>query len=159
MVGGQSSEGNIAAALCLFLEERWENQPLLQVLSCPMLDFATSHADKLEPDYWRSQYPQVANFLNICYVPEKEQARHPLASPVWAEINKGLAPALILIADSDAFRSEAEIYVEKLKAAGVKVQAELFQDCTHTFTHLGPKEKAELAWTLIAERIKKTAEF
>ncbi len=32
MVGGQSSGGNIAAALCLYLEEKGDEQPLLQVL-------------------------------------------------------------------------------------------------------------------------------
>ncbi|QFT89625.1 Carboxylesterase NlhH [Bacillus sp. THAF10] len=158
MVGGQSSGANIAAALCLYLEEKGENQPLLQVLSCPMLDFVTSHADKPEPDKWRARYPQVANFINMCYVPEKEQAEHPLASPVHAEIFGHLAPALILIAEYDAFKPEAERYAEKLNAAGVNVQVKLFQDCYHAFTHLGPKESANEAWGLIAREIRAVVE-
>jgi acetyl esterase len=154
MVGGQSSGANIAAALCLYFEEKGDEQPLLQVLSCPMLDFVTPHADKPEPDKWRARYPQAAQFINMCYVPEKDQAAHPLASPVLAELNGGLAPALILIAEFDAFRPEAERYAEKLKRAGVNVEDILFRDCSHAFTHLGPNEKAEEAWQLIAGRIK-----
>lgn len=158
MVGGQSSGANIAAALCLYLEEKGENQPLLQVLTCPMLDFATPHADKPEPDKWRARYPQVANFLNMCYVPDKGQAEHPLASPVRAVVSDRLASALILIAEYDAFRPEAECYAERLKASGVKVQEEIFRDCKHAFTHLGPKEKAEEAWKLVAWKIREAAE-
>ncbi|RNF40391.1 alpha/beta hydrolase [Planococcus salinus] len=158
MVGGQSSGANIAAALCLYLEEKEDKQPLIQVLSCPMLDFVTPHADKPEPDPLRARYPQVANFLNMCYVPEKEQAMHPLASPVCADVSKGLATALILIAEHDAFRPEAERYAGKLKKAGIKVYEELFKDCFHGFTHLGPKEKAEEAWMLIAEKMTEAVE-
>ncbi|KSU64525.1 carboxylesterase [[Bacillus] enclensis] len=157
MVGGQSSGANIAAALCLYLEEKGDDQPLLQVLSCPMLDFVTPHADKPEPDKWRARYPQVAQFINMCYVPDKELAAHPLASPVRAEVKGHLAPALILIAEYDAFRPEAECYVEKLKTAGVSVQDELFTECAHAFTHMGPKEKAEEAWRLITGKIKAAA--
>ncbi|MFJ7754322.1 alpha/beta hydrolase [Peribacillus muralis] len=158
MVGGQSSGANIAAAICLYLEEKGDDQPLLQVLSCPMLDFVTPHGDKPERDKWRSRYPQVAHFINMCYVPDKELAGHPHASPVRAEISDRLASALILIAEYDAFRPEAECYAEKLKAAGINVQDVLFKDCSHAFTHLGPKERAEEAWQLIAWKIKEVVE-
>lgn len=158
MVGGQSSGANIAAALCLYLKEMGDSQPLLQVLSCPMLDFVTAHADKPEPYRWRSRYPQFANFINKCYLTGKDQARHPLASPICAEISEHLAPALILIAENDAFRPEAECFVEKLKAAGVAVQDELFKGCFHAFTHIGPKERAKEAWVLIGTNIQKTIE-
>ena len=157
MVGGQSSGGNIAAAFCLHLENKMEKQPLLQALAYPMLDFVTTYAKKPEPSKLRAKFPQAAHFLNVCYVPEKEMARNPLASPVYADVNDQLAPALILIAEHDAFRPEAQRYVEKLKSAGVSVQNVLFADCSHAFTHFGPKEKALEAWQLIARRIKEAA--
>ncbi|GAA3721998.1 alpha/beta hydrolase [Salinicoccus jeotgali] len=158
MIGGQSSGGNIAAALCLHLEEIGEKQPLLQVLSSPMLDFATPFSEKPEPNKWRARFPQVAHFLNLCYVPKKEDAKHPLASPVYADINSQLAPALIIIAEHDAFRPEAEMYAAKLKAVGVSVEDHLFINCIHAFTHIGPKEKAQEAWQLIASSIKTAIE-
>ncbi|WP_343044736.1 alpha/beta hydrolase [Saccharibacillus qingshengii] len=157
MVGGQSSGANLAAALCLYLEEKKERQPLLQVLSCPMLDFATPYADKPETDKWRARYPQVAHFLNLCYVPGKGQAEHPLASPVRAALSDRLAPALILIAEDDAFRPEAEYYAKKLTEAGVEVESKVFKDCKHSFTHFGPKEKAEEAWQRVASAIREAA--
>ncbi|MGF3104556.1 hypothetical protein [Rossellomorea sp. DUT-2] len=47
---------------------------------------------------------------------------------------------------------------EKLKAAGVNVQEATFRGCSHAFTHLGPKERAEEAWQLISGKIKAVAE-
>ncbi len=154
MIGGQSSGANLAAALCLYLEQKGEAQPLLQVLNCPMLDFATPFSNKPEPDMLRARYPQVAHFLNLCYVPQKGQAENPLASPVYATVSENLAPALILIAEYDAFRPEAERYAKNLKASGVRVEQVLFKDCKHAFSHLGPKEKAEEAWEKVAKTLK-----
>ncbi|WP_241536072.1 alpha/beta hydrolase [Indiicoccus explosivorum] len=154
MVGGQSSGGNLAAALCLYLEEKAEKQPLLQALSYPMLDFVTPHAEKPEPKWLRARYPQFANFLNMCYLPDQKQARNPLASPVCADIDSGLAPAVLIIAEHDAFRPEGEFYARKLKAAGVSVHDELFEGCYHAFTLEGPKDKAEEAWDLIARKAR-----
>ncbi|NGZ75078.1 alpha/beta hydrolase [Saccharibacillus alkalitolerans] len=159
MIGGQSSGANLAAALCLYLEEKGEAQPRLQVLNCPMLDFATPHSNKPEPDMLRARYPQAAHLLNMCYVPKKGQAENPLASPVYATVSDRLAPALIVIAEHDAFRPEAERYAKKLREAGVDVQEILFEDCKHAFTHLGPKEKAEEAWETVARKIREAAEF
>ncbi|MDO3408303.1 alpha/beta hydrolase [Saccharibacillus sp. CPCC 101409] len=157
MIGGQSSGANLAAALCLYLEEKGEDQPLLQMLNCPMLDFATPHSNKPETDMWRARYPQAAHFLNLCYVPGKGQAENSLASPVYAAVSGRLAPALILIAEQDAFRPEAERYAEKLREAGVTVQAIVFKDCKHAFSHLGPKEKAEEAWETVARTLREAA--
>ncbi|MGI8314289.1 alpha/beta hydrolase [Halobacillus mangrovi] len=154
MVGGQSSGGNIATALCLLLKERRQSQPILQVLAYPMLDFVTPHSEKPEPDPRRAKHPQVANFLNRCYVPEEGQARHPQASPVLAEELDELAPTLFVIPEYDAFTPEAEVYAENLKKAGNRVREVKFKNCYHAFTHLGPKEKAEEAWNLIAEEIR-----
>ncbi len=156
MIGGQSSGANIAAALCLFLKERNEPQPLLQVLCCPMLDFVTPHADKPEPDPRRAKYPQVANFMNRCYVPNADLEKHPHASPVLAENVEGLASALFIIAEYDAFHPEGKAYAEKLEQADVPVRKHVFKDCYHAFTHKGPKDKAEEAWALIEEAIKET---
>ncbi|SFJ69425.1 acetyl esterase [Halobacillus dabanensis] len=154
MVGGQSSGGNIAAALCLLLKERGVSQPLLQVLGYPMLDFVTPHGDKPEPNKWRAEYPQVAHFLNRCYVPGTNDAAHPHASPVKAENIAGVAKALLIIPEHDAFSMEGKFYAEKLENAGVEVNLHIFDGCSHAFTHLGPREKAEEAWLLIAEEIK-----
>ncbi|WP_406945892.1 alpha/beta hydrolase [Halobacillus sp. SY10] len=159
MVGGQSSGGNMAAALCLLLKERSERQPLLQVLSYPMLDFVTPHGDKPEPDKWRAKYPEAAHFLNYCYVPEKNQAEHPLASPVKAEKVGGLARALFIIPEYDAFTMEGKAYAEKLKQAGVDVDVHVFEGCSHAFTHQGPRDQAEEAWRMIAKTIRQVTEL
>ncbi|WP_281658175.1 alpha/beta hydrolase [Halobacillus sp. Cin3] len=157
MIGGQSSGANIAAALCLYLKDQQEPQPLLQILSCAMLDFATPFSEKPEPNKWRSKYPQFAHFLNLCYVPEQGQDAHPYASPVYAENVHGAAETVIITAEYDAFKPEAERYAKNLKKAGVPVHHHLFEDCYHLFTHLGPTEAATEAWDTIASHIRKVA--
>ncbi|UOQ44413.1 alpha/beta hydrolase [Halobacillus salinarum] len=152
-LGGQSSGANIAASLCLLLKQKSSTLPLLQVLSCPMLDLVTPHAQKPEHDYFRAKYPQMAGFLNACYVPDEKKAANPLASPVFADV-QDTAPALIISAGHDAFEPEAELYARKLRAAGIHVRYESFKECTHAFTHLGPRDKAIEAWDIIAEEIK-----
>ncbi|KHE67045.1 alpha/beta hydrolase fold domain-containing protein, partial [Halobacillus sp. BBL2006] len=107
-----------------------------------------------ERDPRRAKFPQAANFLNYCYVPLQAQAEHPHASPVLAKNVKGIARALFIVAEHDAFAPEAGVYAEKLKDACIQVRHEIFKDCFHAFTHLGPKPKAEEAWKLIAEEIK-----
>ncbi|WP_173915983.1 alpha/beta hydrolase [Halobacillus sp. Marseille-Q1614] len=155
MIGGQSSGANIAAAVCLMLKERNEPLPLLQVLSCPMLDFVTPHTEKPEADPMRRKYPQAAHFIHKCYVPEPGQAEHPFVSPVLAEDVEGIPRTVVLFAEHDAFSLEAEKYIENLKQAGVSVRREKFNDCYHAFTHLGPKEKAEKAWKVKEDEITK----
>ncbi|AKG04869.1 carboxylesterase [Salimicrobium jeotgali] len=152
-VGGQSSGGNLAAALCLYLKEKEEEQPVLQMLAYPMLDFVTSHADKPEPDKNRAKFPQAAHFLNESYIPDPGEMGNPLASPVYARNLEGLPPALILIPEYDAFNPEGKRYATNLSQAGVMVNLHEFEDCYHAFTHLGPEQKAEEAWSLIENRL------
>lgn len=152
-VGGQSSGGNLAAAVCLLLKQRQEKQPVLQVLSAPMLDFITPHADKPEPDPLRAKYPQAAGFLNACYVPTIEKASNPLASPVLAADVREVAPALIIAGEYDAFRPEIERYSNKLQDAQIPVRYELFKDCTHTFMNIGPEKEAVAAWNIVAAEL------
>ncbi|WP_347860993.1 alpha/beta hydrolase [Salimicrobium sp. PL1-032A] len=155
-VGGQSSGGNLAAALCLYLKDKQEKQPVLQALLYPMLDFVTSHADKPEPDEHRAKFPQVAHFLHESYIPDERSMGHPHASPVFAESVSGVAPALMIVPEYDAFNPEGKRYAGKLKQDGVGCDVHEFKDCRHAFTHLGPEDKAKEAWSLVASSLART---
>ncbi|WP_082233673.1 alpha/beta hydrolase [Halobacillus massiliensis] len=154
IVGGHSSGASIANALTLTLKKHKKPLPLLQILTCPMLDFVTPHAEKPEDDPLRKKFPQAAHFINRCYIPEAGQAKNLLVSPVFTGNVEGLPRTVILYANCDAFSAEAEKYIEKLKQAQVDVHGVNFRKCTHAFTHLGPKEQAGIAWGIIIKEIQ-----
>jgi acetyl esterase len=49
---------------------------------------------------------------------------------------EGLPPALIMSAEYDVLRDEAEIYGKRLAAAGVKVRIKRYRGMTHGFVRL-----------------------
>jgi acetyl esterase/lipase len=53
------------------------------------------------------------------YLPNGADRTHPYASPLQSSRLKNLPPALILSAEDDPLRDEAEQYAAKLSAAGV----------------------------------------
>jgi acetyl esterase len=53
------------------------------------------------------------------YLPNAADRGHPYASPLQSSRLKNLPPALILSAEDDPLRDEAEQYAAKLSAAGV----------------------------------------
>jgi acetyl esterase/lipase len=55
------------------------------------------------------------------YLPRAVDRTHPYASPLQSSRMKGLPPALILSADDDPLRDEAEQYGGKLAGAGIAV--------------------------------------
>jgi acetyl esterase len=67
---------------------------------------------------------------------DKEKRANPLVSPLRARELNGLPPALIMTAEYDVLRDEAETYGKRLAAAGVKVWVRRYQGVTHGFVRM-----------------------
>jgi acetyl esterase len=67
------------------------------------------------------------------YLPEGTDPRDPLASPLFAEDVRGVAPAFVLTAEYDTLRDEGEAYAWKLIQAGNLVQARRYPGTIHGF--------------------------
>jgi acetyl esterase/lipase len=120
-VAGDSSGGNLAAALTLRLRADGAPQPQLQLLLYPALDATCS----------RESYREFATGFNLsaaqmtwywdAYRAGAAQDA-PELSPLAAGDLAGLSPAIVAVAESDVLRDDGLEYAQRLEAAGVPVQ-------------------------------------
>lgn len=59
--------------------------------------------------------------------------KNPDASPLYADDLQGLPPTHFIFASNDVMRAEGEAYAEKLRAAGVSVTMQIYEETTHGF--------------------------
>jgi acetyl esterase len=149
-VGGQSAGGNLAAGVCLTARDRGSFAPRLQILNYPPLDLVTSPEAKRARTEKPLITPGLSRIFNDAYAPDPATRRDPLVSPVLAADLTGLAPALVITAEYDTLRDEADAYAKALEAAGVAVTHRVFQGADHAFTHAGPAASAKEAFALMA---------
>ncbi|MFI1383604.1 family 1 glycosylhydrolase [Embleya sp. NPDC020886] len=120
-IGGASAGGNLAAAMCLALRERGLPQPSLQVLDAAAVDLTPMAEEPVVPGAPRTPglSPAEFNVFARHYLADTGDANDPLASPLHGADLSGLAPALILVAEYDPLRDQAEEYLARLRAADV----------------------------------------
>ncbi|WP_249871698.1 alpha/beta hydrolase [Oceanobacillus saliphilus] len=143
-VAGDSSGGNIAAAVSLLARQKKEFPLTKQVLFYPSLDLDFGDI---------SRYPSLSEnrkgygletdalpAFNSFYLSGGADPRDPLLSPIFEENLENLPVALVITAEHDPLRDEGELYAEKLKKAGIRVEKKRYDGVVHGFlakwTHL-----------------------
>jgi len=144
-VAGDSSGGNLAAALTLRLRADGAAQPQLQLLLYPALD-ATCE---------RASYREFANGYNLSAGQMQwywdtyragADAHAVELSPLFATHLAGLAPAVIAVAESDVLRDDGVDYARRLAADGVPVQLIQCSGMIHGFLRWTGEVGASLLW-------------
>jgi len=121
VVAGIEAGANLAAVCTLMARDRSAPPLAGQILIMPMLDPGLSTCSMRE----LKQDANAAGVADTCaasyrgYLPNAADRSHPYASPLQSSRMKNLPPALILSAEDDPLRDEAEQYGAKLTAAGV----------------------------------------
>lgn len=133
VVAGDSTGGNLAAVVAQRARDTGGPDISMQVLVYPVTDC----------DFDRDSYRDPENQLLVTrdsmiwfwdhYAPDEESRKNPDASPIRASDLSGLPPAVILTAEHDVIRDEAEAYAERLVEAGVPVQHRRFEGQMHVF--------------------------
>jgi acetyl esterase/lipase len=122
ITAGIEAGGNLAAVSALMARDRGGPALAAQLLIMPMLDPGLTSCSMRA----MSEDAGVTQTANACaagyrgYLPNAADRNHPYASPIQSSRTKGLPPTLILSADDDPLRDEAEQYGAKLIAAGIK---------------------------------------
>ncbi|GAA4524316.1 alpha/beta hydrolase [Amycolatopsis samaneae] len=129
-VAGQSSGGNIAAALTLVNRDRAGYPLASQILEVPALDLTSGHLDLDAVELTDEQRAGLARVV-AQYVPREQDRRDPRASPLLAERFDGLPPAYVFTAEIDPLRGDGEAYAAALAGAGVPVAALRLVGQTH----------------------------
>ncbi len=111
---GDSSGGNMAAALCLMVRDRKGPAINLQVLINPAPDLScggtiTPQGDALDSMRWQAMH----------YTTHPQDVYNPYVSPLLAKDLSCLPPALILLAEKDSLRDDGQKYADRLSTAGV----------------------------------------
>jgi acetyl esterase len=122
LTAGIEAGANLAAVSALMARDRGGPALAGQILIMPMLDPGLSTCSMRElpncPDKMKVASTCAAAYRG--YLPNAADRAHPYASPLQSSRLKNLPPALILSAEDDPLRDEAELYGAKLIACGVK---------------------------------------
>ena len=121
IVAGIEAGANLAAVSALMSRDRGGPALAGQILIMPMLDpgLTTCSMREIPAD------TNLACVADTCaasyrgYLPNAADRMHPYASPLQSSRLKNLPPALILSAQDDPLRDEAEQYGAKLASCGV----------------------------------------
>ena len=133
-VGGDSAGGNLAAAVTLVARDQGGPPLAHQLLICPTTDVSSFDTDSYRhfgegPESLKA----LGQWAVKHYLTEKEQAQHPLVSPLLAKDLGQLPPALVITAEFDTLRDEAEAYARRLREAGGVVTCTRYDGMIHDF--------------------------
>jgi acetyl esterase len=141
-VAGDSAGGGLAAAVTLHARDHGGPAIAFQLLIYPKLDFVGDHPSHHEAPVGLGVGPEMAGLFDQAYLPDVSRRGEPLASPLLAPDLAGLPPALVVAAETDNLRDEAEAYGRALSGAGVPVATIRAVGQGHGFLHLTPLDPA-----------------
>jgi acetyl esterase len=153
-VAGESAGGNLAANVSLMARDKKIMIPLYAVLVYPVAnnDMNTESYIKYA-DAKPLNKPMMGWFVKN-YLASEAQAADPRISLVKANL-KGFPPTLIIGAEIDPLQTEGKLLADKLKAADVKTDYELYDGVTHEFFGMATVvPQAKDAQGLAAKKLK-----
>jgi acetyl esterase len=144
-VGGDSAGGNLAAAVALHARERCAFQLLIYPVT-------TAVAETASRDTFATGFYLTSTFIDAAArsyaVPDPKD---PRMAVLHADVPDGIAPAYVATAGFDPLRDEGELYAQRLRDAGVKVELKRYAGQIHGFLNvLGAGHSAKAAVTEIA---------
>jgi acetyl esterase len=121
-VMGDSAGGNLAAVAAQRCRD--EDGPSLtaQVLVYPVIDSAAELPSRVEFKHGFVITAADLDFFWAHYLPSREDAENPRATPSRAASLAGLARALVISTEYEVARDEAEAYAAQLAEAGVQTE-------------------------------------
>ncbi|MFE6692092.1 alpha/beta hydrolase [Streptomyces sp. NPDC057743] len=132
-IAGDSSGGNLAAAVALMARDRTGPPLAAQVLLYPALDHRL--AGRSAADYATGFFHTTAHMRWYWeqYLGPDGDPTHPYAAPGRAADLAGLPPALLVLPECDPLRDEGRAYGRALRRAGVPARVDEYPGAFHGF--------------------------
>jgi acetyl esterase len=135
VLAGESAGGNLAAVVCLRSLARADLRISHQILLQPVLDVTLSYPSiDMAADRCLVSRADLTWYYDQCF--GGHDARDPMVSPVFATNLAGLPPTLIVAAEYDSLRDEAEAYSGRLRNAGVDTVYTCYPGMIHGFQQM-----------------------
>ncbi|MBM3463890.1 MAG: alpha/beta hydrolase [Armatimonadetes bacterium] len=159
-VAGDSAGGHIAAVVALMARDRGAPPLVFQALVYPSTDAAADNESMREmTDPRLPLTPNEVRWYWDAYLGSDADRGSAYVSPLRAEKLDGLPPALVITAEFDPIRDEAEAYAARLEAAGVTVTRTRHRGVTHGFFgYAGQISKGRAAVMQVANTLKRAFE-
>ncbi len=135
-VGGDSAGGTLAAACALQARDAG------LALKLQLLIYPGCGAHQDTPSHTTFGHGFVLEKAHIdyffdLYIPDKQNREDWRFAPLLADDAEGAAPAWLGLAECDPLVDEGIQYADKLRAAGVAVDLEIYRGVTHGFINMG----------------------
>jgi acetyl esterase len=145
VVAGDSSGGNLVAAAAIMARDRGVRLAA-QLLIYPVLDsseatefkqrFRTRYSPFVgQAEFGEKTYERITWIWDV-YVSDPTLRESELATPMRAGSLRGLAPAVVVTAEHDILRGEAEAYAKRLREDAVPVELIDFPGQIHGFLQM-----------------------
>ena len=123
-LAGESAGANLATVVALMARDRDGPAVVRLLLETPAMDLADLRWHRSARDYADGFDLTLldAHEFNAAYLAHPENAKHPYASPLRAEL-RGLPPTHLMTAENDILRDGAELFTRRLRDAGVPATA------------------------------------
>lgn len=153
-LAGDSAGGNLAAVVALMARERNGPQASHQLLIYPVTDRSCNSQSYIDNGEGYFLTSATMEWFWDHYLQSDDQAEHPWASPLLAELSD-LPSATVITAEYDPLRDEGIAYAEALAAAGVDVEHKNFNGMIHGFVSMGGvTDQTEVAIDYLSERAR-----
>jgi acetyl esterase len=139
LAGDEVGARAVAGVALAFRDE--QRELAAQLLLYPAVDLSPSAASYPSMDENATGYglttAEIARLRGIYLSEQPDAGESAPASPLRAKSHKGLAPAIIAVAEFDPLRDQGLAYADALAAAGVPVKRHVYEGLPHAFIVVG----------------------
>jgi acetyl esterase len=154
-VAGDSAGGNLSAVVAVMARDAEHLEVIQQVLIYPVTDATCDRPSMRDNAEGYFLTRKGMDWFHGHYADEGTDPTDWRYSPIFADLD-GVAPAVVVTAEYDPLRDQGMAYAEALSAAGVEVEANVYDGMFHGFFSMDlAVDSAKDAQEQVAEALRK----